>query len=261
MDRDPDLRFCLLGAVRVRRGAVDLELGGRQPRTILALLLAGAGTTVGLSEMVDTLWGDDPPVSAVNVVHRHIGVLRRVLEPELPVRATGDHLIRQASGYRLLVDEHNFDLLRFRRLAAEARRTDDPAVAVRRYATALSLWHGRCAAELEMDHPSFLAVEAERWQVTREAADAAQRGGPVRMVLPALRQAAVLNPLDEGLQARLLLALASDGRQAEAMHTFREVRRRLVDELGLGPGPQLVEAYDRLLVRTRPKVTCSSCGR
>ena len=84
MELRPDLRFCLLGAVRVRCGVVDLELGGRQPRTILALLLARAGAAVGLSEMVDTLWGEDPPISAVNVVHRHIGVLRRVLEPGLP---------------------------------------------------------------------------------------------------------------------------------------------------------------------------------
>ncbi|WP_164842420.1 AfsR/SARP family transcriptional regulator [Actinoplanes solisilvae] len=257
MDRQDDLRFCLLGAVRVRRGQADLELGGRQPRTILALLLAEAGAAVSLSDLVDTLWGEDPPVSAVNVVHRHIGVLRRVLEPELPVRAPGHHLIRHASGYRLLIDENSFDLLRFRRLADQARHTQEPAQAVRHYAAALSLWRGRCAAELDRTHPSFLAIEAERWHVTREAADAALRGGPVRLVLPALRQAAVLNPLDEGLQARLLLALAEDGRKAEAMHTFREVRRRLGDELGLGPGPQLVEAYDRL----RPRATCSACGR
>ncbi|WP_186405151.1 hypothetical protein [[Actinomadura] parvosata] len=71
--------------MRARRGDGDL-------------LPARAGTVVGLAEMVDTLWERDPPASAVNVVHRYIGTLRRLIEPGLPVRKVGSHLIRHAAG-------------------------------------------------------------------------------------------------------------------------------------------------------------------
>src|SRR6185369_17193298 len=95
--------------------------------------------------------------------------------------------------------------------------------------------------------PAFLAIDAEFSHAVRDAADTALRTGQVRRVLPALRQASAQDPLDEAVQARLLLALATDGRQAEAFDLFETVRRRLSEELGVSPGAELLEAYDRLL--------------
>ncbi|GAB3960130.1 BTAD domain-containing putative transcriptional regulator [Micromonospora vulcania] len=101
-------------------------------------------------------------------------------------------------------------------------------------------------------------MEAERAQAVREAADAAERCGRLGAVLVPLRQAAEQHPLDESLQSRLLLALAADGRQAEAVEMYRVVRRRLAEELGIDPGEELREAYDRLLhQRTPPARTAS----
>ncbi|MDH6464648.1 DNA-binding SARP family transcriptional activator [Micromonospora sp. A200] len=244
------VRFTILGPAGARRGDADLELGGRQQRLVLALLLAHGGSVVGLSDLVDTIWNQDPPTSAVNVVHRYIGTLRRLIEPDLPVRAVGAYLIRHAAGYQLRVDEDSLDLLRFRRLVAQARQATEPGPAVRLYTEALALWRGSCAVGLDPDsrvHPAFAAIDAECSQVVRDAADTALRSGQVRLVIPALRRAAGQNPLDEALQARLVLALAADGRQAEALETFQEVRRRLGDELGIDPSPELLDAYDRLL--------------
>lgn len=238
------VRFTILGPVRVCRGTTDLDLGGRQQRIVLAMLLARAGSVVSVTELVDALWPDDPPASAVNVVHRYIGALRRLIEPELPVRSTGRYLIRHAAGYQLRVDEESLDLLRFRALVLRARQAKDP---VPLYLDALSLWQGRCGAGLELTHPVFVALEAEKDAAVRDAADTALRSGQARMVLPVLRQAAAEHPLDEALQARLLRALASDGHQAEAVELFRSVGVRLRDELGIGPGRELREAYDRLL--------------
>ncbi|MEU4426429.1 BTAD domain-containing putative transcriptional regulator [Actinoplanes sp. NPDC024001] len=246
------VRFTILGPVRAWRGDTELDLGGRQQRLVLALLLARAGTVVGLSELVDLVWEDDPPASAVNVVHRYIGTLRRLIEPDLPVRAVGDHLIRHAAGYQLRVSADDLDLLRFRRLVARARSAPDPAAAVPVWTEALALWDGPCAAGLEpvvRTHPTFVAIEAERSQALRDAADAALRAGQVRAVIPVLRQAVGWFPLDEPLQARLVTALAADGRQAEAVDAYQEVRARLAGELGIEPGPELAEAYDRLLHR------------
>ncbi|GIF70007.1 SARP family transcriptional regulator [Asanoa ishikariensis] len=244
------VRFTILGPVRARRDPADLDLGGRQQRLVLALLLAGAGSVVSLADLVDTVWEDDPPSSAVNVVHRYIGTLRRLIEPDLPVRSAGAYLLRHGGGYRLRVTEESLDLLRFRALVGRARQSEEAGEAVRLYAEAFALWNGHCAAGLEpvaRTHPAFVAIEAERAQAVRDAADIALRGGHVRLVLPALRQAAAVHPLDEALQARLLSALAADSRQAEAIVLFQVVRRRLRDELGISPGPELLDAYDRLL--------------
>ncbi|GAA0222316.1 BTAD domain-containing putative transcriptional regulator [Cryptosporangium japonicum] len=242
------LGFTILGPLGVRRDDVDVDAGGRKQRVVLALLLARAGSTVGVAELVDTLWGDDPPSSAVNVVHRHIGLLRRVLEPALPIRTTGRHVLRTATGYRLQVEESSLDLLRFRALADRAREAVEPDRAIRLYAEALALWRGPAAAGLCV-HPTLVAIDAECTLVARNAADIALRHGPVGPVIPALRRAGQLNPLDEAVQARLILALAADGRQAEAVDRFHSVRRELDDELGIDPSPELLDAYERLLHR------------
>ncbi|WP_308167963.1 AfsR/SARP family transcriptional regulator [Catellatospora tritici] len=254
--------FCVLGSIRVVRAGAELPLGARQQRLVLALLLARAGSPVSLDELVSLLWDEEAPVNSVNVVHRHIGVLRRLLEPGLPTRAAGRHILRELSGYRLRADEESLDLLRFRslsRLASRRLQDGDPESALRHSLDGLRLWRGRCAAGLEPAsrlHPAFLAVEAERAQAVREAADAAERCGRLGAVLAPLRQVAEQHPLDESLQSRLLLALAADGRQAEAVEMYRVVRRRLTEDLGVEPGEELREAYDRLLhQRTRPERT------
>ncbi|WP_162468016.1 hypothetical protein [Streptomyces adustus] len=36
-----------------------------------------------LPVIVDALWHEDPPATAVNVIHRHVAALRRLLEPDL----------------------------------------------------------------------------------------------------------------------------------------------------------------------------------
>ncbi|MFF5084013.1 BTAD domain-containing putative transcriptional regulator [Actinoplanes sp. NPDC000266] len=246
------LRFSVLGPVRIRNGTTDLELGGRQQRLLLALLLARAGTVVGLGELVDAIWGDDPPASAVNSIHRAVGTLRRLIEPNLPVRAVGEHLVRHSAGYRLDVGEDALDLLRFRALVRRARQAAGEAEAVHHYAEALSLWQGPPAAGLEpvsRTHPAFIALEAELAQTVREAGDVALRTGDARLILPTLRRIGGWRPYDEALQTRVMLALAAEGRQAEALEAFQEIRRRLADELGLDPGPELRAAHDRVLRR------------
>ncbi|MER7280989.1 BTAD domain-containing putative transcriptional regulator [Dactylosporangium sp. NPDC000244] len=255
------VQFKILGPVRVQRGTTDVDIGGRQQRLVLALLLARTGSVVSVTELVDAIWDEDPPTSAVNVVHRSIGALRRLIEPALPVRATGRFLTRQAGGYQLRVTEDSLDLLRFRELVAQAREATEPGGAVHLYLDALSLWQGPCAAGLEpasRTHPTFVAMDAERSHTVRDAADIALRTGQVRMVIPALRQAAGQDPLDEALQARLVLALAADGRQAEAFDLFGDLRRRLRDELGISPGPELLDAYDRLLHQRTGKTTTTT---
>ncbi|MFR9777218.1 BTAD domain-containing putative transcriptional regulator [Micromonospora sp. MS34] len=248
------LSFAVLGPVRAWRGQSEIDLGTRQQRLILALLLARAGGAVGVAELVDLLWESDPPPSAVNVVHRHVGVLRRRFEPGLSTRAAGSVLIRDGAAYRLRIDGESLDLLRFRRLVAEAgSRSGGPAVEL--YREALALWRDRCAAGLQAggrSHPEFVAVDRERIAAVRAAADAALRAGCVPAVLPVIRLAAEHEPLDEALRVRLLLALAADGRRAEALAAYADIEHRLGDELGIQPGDELRAARDSLLDHDRP---------
>jgi DNA-binding SARP family transcriptional activator len=248
----PALRFRILGPIRAWRDGLELDLGPRQRHLILALLLVNDGRPVDLAELVALLWADDPPPSAVNVVHRYIGGLRRLLEPELPNRASGDWLQRSGVGYRLDASGAAFDLREARALAAEGHRlagADDEA-AVAAYAAALDLWDDRCGTGLAGVcgiHPAFVAVDHEGSSVARAAADVAVRGELSALILPALRRAATRDPFDEALQARLLLALAADGRQAEALAGFQTVRRNLAAELGVEPGRELLDAHRRIL--------------
>jgi DNA-binding SARP family transcriptional activator/tetratricopeptide (TPR) repeat protein len=246
------VRFTVLGAVRAWCDRTELDLGPPQQRAVLALLLARGGQPTGLGELVDLLWPTDPPVSAVNIVHRYVGALRRVLEPDLPPRAAGRWLVRHASGYRAAADAESLDLLRFRELAGKARETaagGTAGAAVPLFEAALSLCQGSCAGDLAATrgHPVFAAVDQECLAVVREAADVALGAGLANQVLPALRQAASLDPLAEPVQARLMLALAAAGSQAEALAVYEATRARLAEDLGLDPGTELRGAHGRVL--------------
>lgn len=212
-----------------------------------------------MSEIVDVLWGAAPPRSAVNVVRRHVGSLRRLLEPGLAARAEGRWLVREAGGYRLVTDGDSSDLLRFRALREEGRRIADrsPAQALELLTEALSLWRGPLAVGIPAQaraHPAFDAVDRELPAAVRQAADAALRAGRPDVVLADLRQAAARHPLDEPLQAGLLLALAAAGHRSEALAAYEAVRARLAEELGIDPGAVLRDARDTVLHAVRETV-------
>ncbi|BCY09983.1 BTAD domain-containing putative transcriptional regulator [Actinoplanes sp. L3-i22] len=247
------LSFTVLGAVRARHGAHEIDLGPPQCRALLTVLLIAGGEPVSVPELVDTMWGPRAPASAVNAVHRNVGLLRRRLEPGLAARAPGGWLRRVGGGYRLRADAGTLDLLRFRELAGQARRRSAAgfrAEAAARYADALAVWHGPLAdgiaAELR-EHPAFRSVERERTAVARAAAAEALSCRDGDRLLPAIEAAAGRDPFDEVLQARLVLLLAASGQQARALHVYRRVRERLAEELGIDPGAALTEARDRVL--------------
>ncbi|NNN35573.1 AfsR/SARP family transcriptional regulator [Streptomyces sp. S3(2020)] len=256
----PLLRFSVLGSVRVWRDGAEVDPGPPLRRTLLALLLARDGSPVPLADIVRGLWAGRPPARAVNMIHRHIGELRRLLEPGLPARASGSRLVRGGGGYRLTVPAGSVDLLRFRELLMRAREIRgegqaESAVAV--FTEALRLWHGPaggCPGEAPA-HPVFTELDLEYAAAVRETADTALGSGTADRVLPTLTDTAHRYPLDEGLQARLMLALASAGRRAEAREVYRSTVARLAGELGVPPGPELNSAQERVTSETASPVT------
>ncbi|WP_410572821.1 BTAD domain-containing putative transcriptional regulator [Amycolatopsis sp. cmx-4-61] len=253
---ESEFHFFVLGPVRVRRSGADVVLGSPQQRAILALLMANPGSPVSISRISEVVWCADPPPSAANVVHRHIGAIRRLLEPRLPERAAGRWLSRSANGYQLDAPPGAVDLHRFRELVCHARSAGAAGRRVpagERYREALGLWAGPVATGCPRhvtEHAVFAAVEMEYLQALREAVDVLADAELPEEVVSALREASGRYPLDESLLARLVLALGITGRQAEAFTAYESARRRLADEFGVGPGPELRAAHARVLRQT-----------
>jgi DNA-binding SARP family transcriptional activator/Flp pilus assembly protein TadD len=252
------VQFSMLGPIRAWRGPTELNLGSNQQQAILALLLIRANYLVSMDDLTELLWEEKPPASAVNVIHKHIGAIRRVLEPDLAARSCGRWLIRHGTAYRLAADAGTSDLISFRQLvrdAASAYAADQPADALDLLTEALGLRRGACGEGLELygrTRVHFSTVDQEYAAAVGQAADAALASAQPQRILPLLRQFAASESLDESLQARLMLVLAANGQQALALEHYQKVRERLESELGVDPGPELREAHTRVLRQELP---------
>ncbi|MET8145618.1 BTAD domain-containing putative transcriptional regulator [Sphaerisporangium sp. NPDC005288] len=246
------LRLQLLGPLRMWRGDVELDAGPPQQALLLALLLARAGRPISTSRLVELIW-EDAPASAVNLIHKYIGTLRRLLEPTVPIRGTGSHLQRRGNGYLFVAGNAMLDLAVFRELVqdAETALTQHRPEAPDRYVEALGLWQGSAGDGLTHGPAAisiFAGLHDEFYAACVAAADLAESLGRPERVLPSLRLAASMAPLHELVHARLVSTLRAAGQQAQALDVFRTARTCLADELGIDPGPALRAAHQRVLV-------------
>ena len=248
-----NVRFSLLGPVRAWRGPAELDLGPSQQRALLALLVIRANQLVSIDDIIDLLWGQDPPGSAVNIIHKYIGSIRRLLEPGLEARASGRWLTRRSGAYRLAIDGNMSDLIAFRRTAKDAwsaHLEGRPADALDLYLEVLALRQGVCGEDLDLhgrNRGYFTTVDHEYVIAVARAADAALDSAQASQILPLLRQAASTEPLNESLQARLILVLAATGQQAPALSHYQSIRVLLSDELGIDPGAEMRAALSKVL--------------
>ncbi|MFI5934058.1 BTAD domain-containing putative transcriptional regulator [Actinoplanes sp. NPDC051494] len=253
---DPAPRIEILGALRVWLGDTEVDAGPRQQRCLLAVFLALEGRPLGVTELVGLLWGDDAPASAVNVIHKYVGALRRMLEPGLAPRSTGSYLLRHGSAYLFSLGTAQLDLSTFRTLVAAA--TDEvaagrPDAALDRYTEALRLWHGPAGdslADSAAATAAFASIDGEFQDAAIAAAAVANTLVQDARVLAALRLAASMGRFHEPVHAGLMIALAAAGHQAEALALYRTIRERLADELGIDPGTELQAAHRRVLTQT-----------
>ncbi|HEX2577536.1 MAG TPA: BTAD domain-containing putative transcriptional regulator [Aquihabitans sp.] len=241
------LEISVLGPLRARRDGADLVLGGRRQRSVLARLALARGETVGAERIVDDLWGGEPPRSASNTLQSYVSNLRRILGPD--PAGGGPVIERVGDAYRLRVPADGLTSERFERLARDA--PDGPA-GLPALEEALGLWHGSALADVA-DEP-WAQGDAVRLEELRLAAqerrfDALLAAGRHAVVVGDLDAAALAHPLRERFTAQLVLALYRCGRQAEALRAYDRTRRHLGEELGLEPGPELVELADAVLAQ------------
>ncbi|SDM16942.1 DNA-binding transcriptional activator of the SARP family [Allokutzneria albata] len=236
----------VLGPLVLRAGDEVIDLGSAPQRTLLAALALSPNAPVSRDALIEAAWGHRPPANVVEILQTHLSRLRRRLTPE------GPQLSATASGYQLNVTADQLDLLAFRGLTAEARAAReriDVAGAAEACRRALTLWRDAPLADLPAfhDHPGVAEILLDWQALVLEFAELAAELGEDDQALAPLRKLAAAEPLDEAVQARLMLTLAASGRQAAALATFDEARRRFADELGVDPGPKLADAHQRVL--------------
>lgn len=241
--------FRLLGPLEVRGLDGLLRIRSAKERALLGLLLLRANQFVSCDLLIDELWGEHPPTTAKHTLEVHVSRLRRALA----VGGNGSMIESFPGGYRVRVAEDALDVLRFERLLKEGRSELDAGAletAEQRLEAALALWRGPALADLA-DEP-FSEVEAQRLEELRLAAlearlEVALRLGRHAELVGELQSQVADHPHHERLRAQLMLALYRSGRQADALATYREGRRRLVDELGIEPSRELQELEQGIL--------------
>ncbi|RSN66058.1 AfsR family transcriptional regulator [Amycolatopsis sp. WAC 04182] len=251
------VRIQVLGSLRVWLAGEEVDLGPPGRRAVLGLLVLGGGEAMSKQELLDALWGERPPRSAVNVLQTHVKHLRRLLEPGRPSRSGSEILPHVGGGYAVRWDAVEIDLPHVRGLVAEAndaQRDGETGRAAALFGEALRWWRGRPLADIPSlsTHPKVMALLAERRALLARYGDAMLAIGAVDEVVAELAEAAADQPLDEPAQARLLRAYHATGQRATAFRLYQEVRERLVEELGVEPGPELAAAHAALLEDGEP---------
>jgi SARP family transcriptional regulator, regulator of embCAB operon len=246
------VRFEILGEVRALRAADVVDLGPAKQRAVLAVLLLQAGRPVPTHQIVDAVWGDDPPENGANVVQKYVAGLRRVLDPDRAPRTPGEMLALTGSGYVLRTAEASVDALEFQSALALAdthRREGRPAEASQALRVALGLWRGEALTGLS--GPVF---DAARTRLAEARATAWEKWSEIEVslghhtaVIPDLGRLVEEFPLREGLRAQLMIALHQAGRQAEALAAFRDARAYFLEEFGAEPGERMQEAHRKIL--------------
>ncbi|MCJ7756392.1 MAG: winged helix-turn-helix domain-containing protein, partial [Thermoanaerobaculales bacterium] len=237
--------FSLLGPPEVRDEGEALPLGGRQQRSVLALLLLRAGRDVGADGLVTEIWGELPPDGARNSLYTYVSNLRRIIGQQ--------RIVHDGNGYRFEPHEKDaVDVGEFESGLARARRLldSDPGAAVALIDQALSLWRGRPYDGLE-DLPS-IAPEAARLEDLRLCAledriEAELRAGRT----PEVGGVEVLigdHPYRERFWELLAWSLYRGGRQTDALRTLTRLRRMLADDVGVDPSPAVARLEEQILL-------------
>jgi YVTN family beta-propeller protein len=239
--------FRILGPLEVSDGERPASIGGARQRAVLAILLLHRGEVVSVDRLVDELWGERSPETATKTVQVYVSRIRKAL---------GDGVvITRGGGYVLDVEAEQIDADRFERIAAAGRTTlrrGDAHEARRLLGEALELWTG--AALADFAYESFAQAEIGRLEELRLATleqriEADLALGEHGKLAPELETLVREHPARERFRAQLILALYRSGRQAEALESYRDARRALVDELGIDPSRELQELERAILTQ------------
>jgi len=251
-----DLRFELLGPLVISYRGVDIAPSAPKLRAILVTLLLNANRAVSASELLGEVWDDTPPRSAAATLQTYIFKLRGLFRTHLGLSVqyvNNKLLLTYAGGYILRVEPDQLDIVEFERLVDDggaALREGSPELAADGLHRALRLWRGtsiHCGHRGTRTRAQIVRLEERRFyaQMMRVEADMCL-GGHREMVSEAA-SLAVENPLHESAHALLMVALHRSGRTSAALDVFRDLRRRMMNELGIEPSQRLQALHMAML--------------
>jgi len=225
------VQIALLGPLEVRDdNGTPVAVSGARLRDLIARLALAGGRPVNTAALVDAVWADEPPADAANALQTLVSRARR---------AIGDPgaIEQSAAGYRLVIAPDDVDACRFEGLVVEGRTAE-----------ALGLWRGPALTDIG----TFAEADARRLHELRLDATVTHLTGEIDAGRAAshvaeLETLTADHPLHEKLAGLLMRALATTGRQADALHAYEALRARLADELGVDPGPELQAVHLEVL--------------
>ncbi len=246
------LRVGVLGPVTAWYGEDELPVGQPRQQAVLGILAMRANRVISRGELVDAVWGQDPPASAEGGIYTYVAGLRRIFEPGRSLRGPGRVLVSSGAGYVLHLVPGQPDAVAFEQQLARARqlrRDGDPAGAVAALDSALGLWRGAAFAGV----PGPFA-ETERVRLSEMRSAAAEERADVQLalgrheeVVPDLTALVAEHPLRERMRGLLMIALYRSGRHAESLRVYASGRQVLAEELGIDPGGDLSRIYQQVL--------------
>jgi len=246
------MHFFILGPLKVIAHGSPVFLTGTHQRTALGMLLLCVNRVVTTDRLVTALWRNNPPATAVKMVHKAMAELRALLAGA-PSCGTGPELVTGEGGYMLRVDPAQLDCTRFFTLIGRSREAylaGSPVTATRALAEALTLSRGPVLedlAESGMSWSESRALEHRRQTVLKDIFDIALSCGRHRDIVADLVSLTEVRIPHERLTGQCMVALYRCGRQLDALAVYRRTRRALVRQLGREPGEDLRNLYLRIL--------------
>ena len=231
------MEYRVLGPLEVYDGQGSLPLAGAKQRALLALLLVHANHVLSRDRLIDELWGDEPPETAVQSLQVYVSRLRKLLPAET--------LLTRSPGYLLAIEPAELDLHCFERRLGEGRDAlaeGDPERAATALHDALGLWRGPALAEFTFEpfaQAEIGRLESLRTTAVEERIEADLALGRHAELVGELEALVAENPFRERFRGQLMLALYRSGRRAEALEAYRNARLVLVEELGIEPSARL----------------------
>ncbi|MCO1596306.1 tetratricopeptide repeat protein [Micromonospora sp. RHAY321] len=251
----------LLGGLSAQLPARKLHLGTPKQQAVFAMLAVQPGQLVTMNDLVDELWPDGPPRSAVANVRTYAANLRRTFETFESGRGV---IVRQQTGYRLVLRPELIDIFRFEmehNAGREALMAGRPDHAVELLGRAVARWQGPMLAGISLGPvlaARTAAAEEERLLAVELLADVQLRSGRDDLAIPLLREVIARHPLREPAYALLMRALYERGDHAGALAAYGEARGKLKADLGVDPGADIQDLHRSIVAVTPPRRSLNS---